>query len=349
VATLSTRALNRALLARQLLLERADLPIPDALSCIGGIQNQYAPNAYLRLWSCLAEFRRDDLTRAYEEATVVQGTLMRGTIHTVAAADYHPMVMAIARTQREWAERVTRTKEPVDHEAHIRKVRDALAAGPMRRPDLIGLLEEAPRSVRYAIDIGAEIVRLPPSGTWERRRADLCGLADDLVEHAEIDETSAIAWLIARYLAAFGPASAADVASFIGMKLAPVRQIAASLELRRLRTDDGTEVLDVDGAPLPDPETPAPVRFLPTWDAILLVHARRTQVLLRRIGRWASTRRCPRRIRRSSSRARWRAPGAGTTGGSSWRPSAGLRAESATRSMPRRRAWLPCMRRSIGS
>ena len=77
---LSQRALNRALLARQLLLERTSLRIPEALSRMSGIQNQYAPNAYLRLWSCLAEFDRDDLTRAYEDAAVVQGTLMRGTI-----------------------------------------------------------------------------------------------------------------------------------------------------------------------------------------------------------------------------------------------------------------------------
>ena len=86
--TLSQRRLNRALLARQLLLERARLSIPDALSRMAGIQNQYAPNAYIRLWSCLADFRREDLTRAYEDATVVQGTLMRGTIHTVAREDY---------------------------------------------------------------------------------------------------------------------------------------------------------------------------------------------------------------------------------------------------------------------
>lgn len=279
MAALSTRALNRALLARQLLLERAELPIPEALSRIAGVQNQYAPNAYLRLWSCLVGFRRDELTTAYEDGSVVQGTLMRGTIHTVAAADYHPMVTAIARTQREWANRATRTKGAVNHGPYVRRIRAALADGPMRRPDLMRLLEGAPPPVRYAIDTGVEILRVPPSGTWERRRADLCGLADATIEHVDIDEASALAWLVRRYLASFGPASAADTASFMGMKVGAVKEVATTLKLRRLRGDDGTELLDVEGAPLPDPETPAPVRFLPTWDAALLVHVRRTQVL----------------------------------------------------------------------
>ena len=276
---LTTRALNRALLARQLLLERVTMPIPQALSRMAGIQNQYAPNAYLRLWSCLEGFRRDDLTRAYEDAAVVQGTLMRGTIHAVAADDYHPMLAAVARTQRDWANRATRTKGTVDHDAHVSRIRAALASGPMRRTDLVKLLADAPPAVRFAIDTGAEILRLPPSGTWDRRRADLCGLADDHIEHVETDERSAVGWLVGRYLAGFGPATVADVASFAGMGIGPVREIVEGLPLRRLRGDDGAELLDVEDGPLPDADTPAPVRFLPTWDAILLVHARRTQVL----------------------------------------------------------------------
>jgi hypothetical protein len=278
-ATLSTRALNRALLARQLLLERTTLSIPEALSRLGGIQNQYAPNAYLRLWACLDAFRRDDLTGAYQDGSVIQGTLMRGTIHTVAAEEYHRMVAAIGPTQREWANRSTRTSGPVDHDAAAARVRTALAGGPMRRPELMRLMDDDPQAVRFAIDTGAEIVRLPPSGTWDRRRADLCGLADDLVEHTDVDEATALAWLIGCYLAAFGPAAIGDVASFCGMNVRPVREIADAMPLRRHRAEDGTELLDVDGAPLPDADTPAPVRFLPTWDAILLVHARRTQVL----------------------------------------------------------------------
>ena len=182
---LTERALNRALLARQLLLERASLRIPEALSRLGGIQNQYAPNAYIRLWSCLAALHRDDLTRAYEDASVVQGTLMRGTIHTVAQGDYRLFLGAVAPTQREWAARATKAPATLEPSAAVTRVRAELAAGPMKRPALIALLRDEHPAVRYSIDTDLAILRVPPSGTWERRRADLCALADDVIGPGE--------------------------------------------------------------------------------------------------------------------------------------------------------------------
>ncbi len=276
---LSTRALNRALLARQLLLERSTLPIPEALSRLAGIQNQYAPNAYLRLWSCLEGFRREDLTSAYEDATVVQGTLMRGTIHAVARGDYRTFLGAIQRTQREWGAKVTKAPPTLDRSAALARVRTALAKGRMKRPDLDPLLREEHQAVRQSIDTDLAILRVPPSGTWMRRRADLCALADDVIGPGDVPEAEALPAVISRYLAAYGPASPKDTASFLGMNLSPVKALVAAMELRHFRDEDGTELLDVENGPLPDPDTEAPVRFLPTWDSILLVHARRTQVL----------------------------------------------------------------------
>jgi hypothetical protein len=277
---LSERALNRALLARQLLLERAPLGLPEALSRLAGIQNQYAPNAYIRLWSCLEGFRRDDLTRAYEDASVVQGTLMRGTIHAVARADYRLYLGAVARQQREWAGRATKAPANLEPSGALARARAALAGGPMKRPALVALLADEHPAVRYSIDTDLAILRVPPSGTWERRRADLCALADDVIgPEGAVPEAVALPTAVERYLAAFGPASVADVAAFLGMKVSPVKAVVSTLELRRFRAEDGTELLDVEDGLLPDPDTEAPVRFLPTWDAILLVHARRTQVL----------------------------------------------------------------------
>src|SRR5215212_9075188 len=100
---LTQRELNRAALARQLLLERVRLPIPRVLERIAGIQNQYAPNAYLRLWSCAEGFTRDDLTRALERGTAVQGTLMRGTIHVVSAREYRLFAAAVREARHDWA------------------------------------------------------------------------------------------------------------------------------------------------------------------------------------------------------------------------------------------------------
>jgi Winged helix DNA-binding domain len=277
--TLSQRALNRSLLARQLLLERARLPIAEALSRMAGIQNQYAPNAYLRLWSCLEGFRRDDLTGAYEDASVVQGTLMRGTIHAVARDDYRTFLGAIQRAQREWGARVTKAPPTFDRSAPLARTRAAMAAGPMKRPALDAMLRDEHRAVRQSVDTDLAILRVPPSGTWERRRADLCALADDVIGPGEVPEADALPALVRRYLAAFGPASVTDVASFVGMNARTIKEVVATLDLRLFRAEDGSDLLDVEDGLLPDADTPAPVRFLPTWDAILLVHARRTQVL----------------------------------------------------------------------
>jgi hypothetical protein len=122
-------------------------------------------------------------------------------------------------------------------------------------------------------------VRVPPSGTWERRRANLIDLAERWVGPESSSPDEAGGHLVRRYLASFGPASSDDIASWTVLKRAHVDPVVARLELRRFRDEAGGELLDLPRAPLPDPETPAPVRFLPTWDAVLLVHARRTGVL----------------------------------------------------------------------
>jgi winged helix DNA-binding protein len=122
-------------------------------------------------------------------------------------------------------------------------------------------------------------VRIPPSGTWENRRADLYGLAQEWVGPSDATASEGQELLIRRYLAAFGPASRADVASFTGLPLKAIDAATARLRLRTFRSESEESLFDVRGAPLPSAETPAPVRFLPTFDATLLVHARRTQIL----------------------------------------------------------------------
>lgn len=269
---LTQRELNRALLARQLLLERARLPIPRALERIAGIQNQYAPNAYIRLWSCLEGFSRDDLTRALERRSVVQGTLMRTTIHTVSARDYWPFALGVRQARRAWWLRLNTNVSPQKMEAEARRVRLALAGAPLKARDLRSL---ATGDVHLWLDL----VRVPPSGTWERRRADLLGAAEDWLGPCEGTEEHGFAHLVRRYLAGFGPASVKGLASWSGVPAGALVPAIAGLRLRRFRSEDGEELLDLPRAPLPDPEVPAPVRFLPTWDATLLVHARRTGIL----------------------------------------------------------------------
>ena len=268
--------LNRALLARQLLLERARTPIPKALERIGGIQAQYAPSMYIGLWSRLEGFERAALTRALERRSVVQGTLMRATIHLVSKNDYWPLTAAIRAARTAWWERVHPQADPKQMKAAARKLRRFLADGPRRRKEV-----EAHLGRELALGVGAyvDLVRVPPSGTWEQRRADLYGLAEHWLGPDDARPDDGQELLVRRYLAGFGPAYKADVADFAGLPITRIGQVLEQMELRRFRDEDGNELLDLPRAPLPDPDTPAPPRFLPVWDATLLVHARRTQIL----------------------------------------------------------------------
>jgi hypothetical protein len=125
---LTQRELNRALLARQLLLERKPLSIPRAVEQMGTMQTQYAPSAYVALWTRLAGFEREALTRALERRTVVQGTMMRNTIHIASPRDYWPLVLAIRPDRMAWSRRIQKT-EPRELERAARRLRGFLAAG----------------------------------------------------------------------------------------------------------------------------------------------------------------------------------------------------------------------------
>ncbi len=268
---LTTRELNRALLARQLLLERVQLPIPRVLERIGGIQNQYALNGYIRLWSSIEAFERDDLTRALARRSVIQGTLMRETIHLVSRRDYPLFAAGIQRSGREWRLRVDRQAGDREVKAAARRLARHLRGGTISRKELGAF----PGGVGHWVSL----VRVPPCGTWEQRGAHTYGLASEWVGPLEASEDDGIEHLARRYLGAFGPATAKDVGNWSKIppkRLAPVLE---RMQLRRFRDEAGKELLDLPRAALPDPETPAPVRFLPTWDATLLVHARRTLIL----------------------------------------------------------------------
>jgi len=279
--TLTQPELNRALLARQLLLERARLPIPRALERIGGVQNQYAPSAYLRLWSCLEDFRRDDLTRALERRRVVQGTLMRETIHVVSRRDYDLFAAGIRISGQEWWRRVNKVPVEVDMGVFARRARKFLQGSVRSRAEIEEFLTANgfPYASSWGFGHWLDLIRVPPSGTWEQRRARLFALAEEWVGAPIATETDGIEHLVRRYLGGFGPASRNDVSSWSKVPMVKIDPVLARMTLRRFRDEQGKELLDLPRAPLPDPETPAPVRFLPTWDATLLVHARRTGIL----------------------------------------------------------------------
>ena len=275
---LTRRELNRALLERQFLLERKRLALPRTLERIGGIQAQYAPSMYVGLWSRLEGFERGTLNTALKRRTVVQGTLMRLTIHLVSARDYWPLAAATREARRRTWLRHPSHPDARSASAAARKVRKLLAAEPMHRKE-IEAAAGLETSAIYGVGCWLDMVRVPPSGTWERRRADLFAAAEDWLGAEDVSTEDALDQAVRSYLRGFGPAFKRDVADYLGLGIREVDRALERIEPRRFRAEDGGELVDLRRAPLPDPETPAPVRFLPTWDSTLLAHARRTGIL----------------------------------------------------------------------
>lgn len=277
---LTERELNRAVLARQLLLERSNSSIPKALERIGGIQAQYAPSMYVGLWTRLAELEREQLTRALERRAVAQGTLLRSTIHLVTPPDWWTWAAATRERRREeWLRTRKGVATAKELDAVARKVRARIGDGSIGRKELQEMVGKGPQGIS-AINAWLDLVRIPPSGTWDRRRADQFALAEAWIgPDPRPAKAEATATLVKSYLRGFGPATPNEIADWAGLAIGAIRSALGRLELRRFRAEDGAELVDLPRLPLPDAQTAAPPRFLPVWDAVTLAHARRGQLL----------------------------------------------------------------------
>lgn len=276
--TLTQRELNRALLARQLLLERSPKSVTQALEAVGGLQTQNAVSGYIGLWTRLARFDLADLTRALEERRAVQGTMMRITIHLVSARDY-PLVAAGTRPSRRAA--WIRYHQGRATEADVKKAaaaaRRALKKGPLSRAELKSVVEST--TVWNGVNALDDVLRVPPSATWERRRGDVYAMAADWLGPLDATEAEGLELLLRRYLGGFGPARLADAANWAGV---PAKKLEPAVEKLRLRTfedEEGKQLFDLPRGPLPAAKTKAPARYLPVWDATTLAHARRAGIL----------------------------------------------------------------------
>ena len=285
IRTLTERVLNRALLARQHLLRRSTASLPAMLESVGGLQMQYVPSGYIGCWSRLEGVTRAQVTRALERRQVVQATLLRSTIHLVSAADYPVLFTATRDSRTDNGARAAKMRrlDPLDYDALADRVRGWFADGPLERTELLDRLaaEGVDRAHWETLSQWLELVRVPPQGTWERRRAHLYGLASRELPGADarIDAVAAMELLVERYLGGFGPARRDDLASWAGMPVGAFDDALDRMPVRTFADADGRELVDLPRRPLPDASTHAPVRFLGTWDATLLVHARRTQIL----------------------------------------------------------------------
>ena len=232
------------------------------------------------LWTRVDGFQRDDLTRALEDRSLVQASLMRTTIHIVSRGEYWLFANGVRRSQQEWASRIGAL--PPDRKLHTNaeRLRDALHDG----PKTVKELGELAKGFVGTLGLWVNLVRVPPSGTWERRRADRLALAEHWVGPNDGTEEQGLEHLVRAYLRAFGPAAWKDIGSWAGLSVADAKRGGEHLGLVSYCDEQGRELVDLPASalpavPLPPEDAEAPVRFLPHWDANLLVHARRTGLL----------------------------------------------------------------------
>jgi hypothetical protein len=283
--TLGRRALNRALLERQLLLRRHQMPVPRAVEHLVGLQAQEPPDPYVALWSRLEGFGPEALSRLLANRRAVRTTLMRGTIHLVTARD----CLAMWPVMRPFLERTFqgqpwgRNLADLEIEKVLEAGRELVEAKPMTNAQLGPLLLERwpdrdPASLAAAVRYLLPMVQVPPRGIWGASGRPTVTTAEHWLGHP-LGTKPAPDRMIVSYLAAFGPATVADMRTWSG--LAGLREVADRLRprLRTFRDENGRELFDVADAPFPDPDTPAPPRFLPTYDNILLSHDDRSRII----------------------------------------------------------------------
>jgi len=275
---LTQRELNRATLARQLLLRRERLSPVRAIERLAGLQAQLPSSPYLALWARLEGFERATLERALVQRRVVKALLMRATMHLVSARDL-PFLDAAVRDARTLV-RARGTQPPPDE--LVQRIVALARERPRTRTEIMDALGFHSRTqdvgeirtYSWVIALG-RLEQTPESAFYAFRGSPTYEPAD----HAHPPGDEATAYAIRRYLTAFGPATRADVSQWSGV---PIRDLAAGFErlrLRTLRDEHGRQLLDLPRAPLPPSDTPAPPRLLPRWDELLLAHKDRTRVL----------------------------------------------------------------------
>jgi len=285
VHVLTRRELNRATLARQLLLAREDRAPLEVVEHLVGINAQDPDPPYIGLWSRLSRFDHDDLTALMADRSVVRGTFWRGTQHTMTASDYlwmRPQVQPVLeRLQRSAFRRATEGLELPGLLAEARELirsREGITRPEVGRALVVLHPGYDPAALARSAQFLLPVVHPPPDNTWGRRGPTPFVLAEDWLG-AELDEHVPLERLVLRYLAAFGPAAVRDVAAWSG--LTRLREVVDGLrsQLVTFRDESGRELFDLPDAPRPGGDVEAPVRFLAALDNVLLAYHDRSRVV----------------------------------------------------------------------
>ncbi len=283
--TLTTRQLNRALLARQMLLSREEGAALAAVERLAGLQAQLARPPFVGLWTRLEGFRRGDLLDLLHRREVVRVTAMRGTLHLMSTADYLDLRGALQPMLTRGMQSILRERaQKLDLAALEKEARSFFGTAPAIFDALRDHLkakhpEGDERAMAYAIRMHLPLVQVPTDAVWGFPAAADFALADAWLGTKVSTEPAPAHELVRRYLAAFGPATPGDAQAWSGLQ--GLREVFESLrpELVTFRDERKRELFDLPDAPRPPEETPAPVRFLPEFDNLVLAHDDRTRVI----------------------------------------------------------------------
>ena len=272
---LTRRELNRALLARQLLLERKRLSPTAVIQRLAGMQAQWPPSPYIGIWSRTTSFRPQTLERALVRGEVVKATVMRQTLHLVTRRDYGVFRAAMSETNFPWELAEAKRLAPLVRPLAKEPITHAEILEHLERKH--GLKDHAALRAWRAARVAAHVLHHHETALWRASPRGRFVAIDEPERHIPVE---ARAEMLRRYLAAFGPATRKDISAWSMMHMPEIDASLALLEpLKRYRDESGRELLDVPRAPLPHAEVSVPVRFLPKWDNVLLAYADRTRIL----------------------------------------------------------------------
>lgn len=280
---LKLRELNRATLARQMLLARESTTVPAAIERLVGMQAQLASAPYVGLWTRLRDFKRENLASEIENRKVIKATMMRATLHLCEAEDYARFRTALKPALDGASDAINKRRgHDFDLDKLLKAARKFIGEKPRTFAEISEMVGKLMPyhdvgALRYSVRTHIPLVQVPIATGWSYSNKPEFTLAESWTGRPISPEDN-LRDLVFRYLAAFGPASVTDAQTWLGMKLKDTFE-KLKPELQSYRGEGRVELFDLPGAALPSEDTPAPVRFLPEYDNLLLSHSNRTRVI----------------------------------------------------------------------